>query len=485
MSTRRHTKRTSRRSEAAAPEAAAPQAEARPQTSRSSRRSKAAPEEGAGRRSSARMKTSAAEESGSGRRSSARMKSEASDRRPSARHDKNASRQATGNSREDKNAARKKKQMLINIAVVVGILLLGLIIWQSLPNPNLPIADAQLKKAEALLVQFEKEVEAKSPAGAEAIAKEIEAIIAQPIFAMGTNDPQFYTDPAFADIYYATEAKNVLDAVRKGMDEVPDIANELLVKRNCDWLATRIATIAEEEDLEALQQSIADFRRNPIDLQGDPDPVASTKYSRYIETINGKNKIVADEVARRKKLSDEERAAEEAARAKLEAERKAKEAEDRKAKIEASREKANAEREAVNNPDGEPDLPKGKDYAKMSNPQIMAEVKALAKELKFVQARKVMTKLREEDGFDMAASTEALNKEIDILFGNARQEMSESFNDARQLQRAEMVADARTSIDRAVKRLDALLAGCTDEAIKKELEELKPLYDRMYNKLWN
>ena len=214
--------------------------------------------------------------------------------------------------------------------------------------------------------------------------------------------------------------------------------------------------------------------------------MAISKYTRFIESLNARNKDVVAEEERRAALDAEAARIEAEARAKAEAERKAKEAEERKAKIAAAREKADAERDAVANA-GKPkeDLPKGKDFSKMSNDQLYREVKVLAKELKFNQARTVMGKMKEQEGYDLGGKQAELKKEMEVLFGNARQEMTESFNDARQLQRANMVADARKSIDFAVKKLDILLANCEEGDVKKELTELKPLYDQWYNRLMN
>ena len=481
MATRRHSRRGTRQAEEGDAAASG--------TRRSSRRAPAQADEEAAASSTRRSsrRAPAQEESGQGRGSSARMESASGSRR-TGRHDKSSgSRRAPGMSdRELEKKAKKQKQLLMKIGVFAGIIVVALIIYSMIPNPNLPMADSKLGKAKDLLEQFEKAMEDKATGEAKALALEIGAILKTPLFANGINDPQMYNDPGFSDIYYATEAQNVLETVQEGMDKIPDIENGKMAKLYRDGLVARIDNIKMEENIEDLKRALADYRRNPINPGGDPDPVAISKYTRFIESLNARNKDVVEEEERRAALDAAAAAKEAEARAKAEAERKAKEEEERKAKIAAARETAEAEREAVANA-GKPkeDLPKGKDYSSMSNDQLYREVKTLAKELKFNQARTVMGKMKESEGYDLAGKQAELKKEIEVLFGNARQEMSESFNDARQLQRANMVADARKSIDMAVKKLDALLANCEEGEIKKELEELKPLYDRMYNTIMN
>ena len=56
-------------------------------------------------------------------------------------------------------------------------------------------------------------------------------------------DPQFYNHENFSDIYYATEAQNVLETVQEGLDKIPDIESGKMAKLYRDGLLARIDNV--------------------------------------------------------------------------------------------------------------------------------------------------------------------------------------------------------------------------------------------------
>lgn len=449
--------------------------EEEPSSRRSSRRSRAADvapapapepeEEDTGtRRSSRRSSRTGREESG---RSSRRS----------------GGGRGTISGREEVLAQRKKKRMLMNGLVVAGVLLLGLIIYAMIPNPNLPVAERQMARVKALVTDFEKEMENENTISAKGIADEIKEILQTPLFAMGKDDPEYYNHDDFANGYFAVEAKNVLNDLERELQEIPDIVAKQDAKRNHDRIMSQINTIKDVESIDELRGLINDYRRNPVDLDGEPDGKIASRFSRYIEAINARMKEVEAEDERRKALSEEKRRQEEAERAKRLAEEEAQRKAEAAAKVAEAQEKVEEERAKAAGEDT--DKPRGPDYSKMSNPEIVKKIRELMKEHEFNQARGLMVHLKASEGYDLEGEKARLNADMKVLFTNARQEMQASFNDARQLDRANMVADARTSIKFANEMMDKLIENCEDETVKEELKAMQPMYERMYRKIFN
>ena len=512
MATRRHSRRGSRRSEQVDPEPVqetapapapapapaqntrrssrrAPAQEEAPASGsrRSSRRAPAEEEAGSGARRSSRRAPAQEDASSSGRRSSSRMDSASSGRR-SGRQDTKSGRRGSNNSeREQELKARKQKQLFMNIGVFAGVILLCFIIYSMIPNENLAIAENKMRKVNALMEEFEEAMDSKSTGIAKDRGDAIVEILNTPLFAYGRMDEKAFSDPGYSDIEYATQAKRIMEKVQEALLAMPDIEAENMAKMYSVRLIARIKNIQNEENIEDLLNEIKKYRRNPVNPEAGLDAALATKYGHFIESVNGYQKDIDAEVARRKALSDAEAAAEAEKRAKIAAEEKAKADAERKATIAAAREKADAERAAVENANKPPDekLPEGKDYSKMTNGELEREVKTLAKELKFNQARAVMEKMKADEGGGLAAKQEALKADMVIVFNNARAEMQAQYNDARLLHRDNMLGDARKSIEEAVRVIDILLKNCDDAEVKKELEEIKPLYDRLYNKVMN
>ncbi len=466
-------------------------------TSRSSRRGKAeaepapeapAPAKG---RSSRRAAAAPAEEAPApgGRRSSARMSSAGETGRSSRRNETQRSSRSSGSSRgsggrEAKQAEAKKKRMFMNIAVAAGILLVGFLIYINIPNPNLPTAERNWANAQAKFSQFKKEMEAKSDVAAEQLAAEIKEILETPLFAMGTDDPSFYKDPAFSNTMYSMDAKNMMEELNKEMEKIPGIVADKAAKRNKMIILNQIANVKNIEDLEAFKKRVNDYRRNPVDMGGDPDAKAQSRYSRHIEEINAQMKLVNEEDERRKALSEAQRKAEEEERKRIAAEEAEKKKQEALAKVNAAREEAEAKRLAQEEKDN-PALAEARKVAKLSNAEITKKAKDALKEYNFKAAYAFADKLKEQEGYDLEAEKAKLKEDIKIIFNNTRKEMAQEFNDARQLSRMDRVADARKSIEAAVQKLDKLLEAVEDEEVKKELTDMKPLYDRLFDKLMN
>jgi hypothetical protein len=247
----------------------------------------------------------------------------------------------------------------------------------------------------------------------------------------------------------------------------------------------QINIIGDVEDIEVLRATINDFRRNPVDLEGEPDGLLASKFSRFVEAVNARVKEIDAEDERRKALNEETRQKEEAERAKKAAEELAKKKEEAAAKVAAAQDKVEEERAKVEQEaSGESDVPKGKDYSKMSNAELVKEIRGLMKENEFNQARAVMAKMKAVEGYDLDGEQAKLKEDMTILFNNVRQEMQASYNDARQFNDANMVNDARKSIKRAADTLQKLIDNCIDDTIKAELTAIQPRYEQLYRKIF-
>ncbi|NRA39074.1 MAG: hypothetical protein HRU15_13100 [Planctomycetes bacterium] len=368
---------------------------------------------------------------------------------------------------EEAQKKKKIKNMLTNIAVLAVIGLMVLIGIAMMPNPNLEIASREMNKAVDLFAGMKEAFENESLSSVELNNAELMAILQTPLFAMGTDDTTYYDDKLFSDIYYSSQAKEIMDEAKGIMKQLPDAQNRKLALSNVQRLRGRIGNIDAEEDLNILSADIAAYKANPVDPES-PDTMMESKYGTFMQKIVGYEKTIAEEQAIRNKRSAEEQAQVLAAAQAAKAKKDAEEAARRKEQIAKSRDSMRATQEAAKDPTVVAAEKEAKRLKEMSNETIMREIIAFVKEYKYTTALKATDNFKKKDGADPAVLKTKVEELIEKNFEEMQVETSEMRNDARKLFQQEKHGPARKLIQSAVVILETVKENCGEMEDKKK-----------------